>query len=144
MARILVAAATLAPGQGGIASVARMTRHALEMSGHTVSALSYLDDAAIGEAARATAARGSKVLFAVLVHGAAIGCRSMIFDSAGLARARLRLPGVRRPYAVWMHGVEAWEDLRPEAEASLRGAALVLVNSKYTLARFERLHGVLP
>jgi phosphatidyl-myo-inositol dimannoside synthase len=64
-----------------------------------------------------------------------------IYDYAGIARAHPLLRIERRP---WLHGLEAWESMRPEIGAALRRADLVLVNSNYTLARFEHLHGSLP
>jgi phosphatidylinositol alpha-1,6-mannosyltransferase len=42
-----------------------------------------------------------------------------------------------------MHGSEAWENLIAPDAASIRGADLVLVNSRYTLRRYERLYGPL-
>lgn len=144
MARITLAAATLAPGQGGIASVARMSRRALEMAGHDVAASSYLDDATTAQVTRARSAKGSKLHFAAAMQFAALRSDILLFDSAGIARARPRLVPLRRPFAVWMHGIEAWEAIRPDAAEAFRSANLVLVNSQYTLNRFEHAHGPLP
>ena len=64
-----------------------------------------------------------------------------IYDSAGMARAHPRLPGLKRPYAVWMHGIEVWHGLRPEAYRAVQRADLRLVNSEFTLRRFREIHG---
>lgn len=143
--RVFLGAATLAPGQGGIASVARTSARVLIGAGHAIAMASYLDDAPVTIAgATSTPAHGSKLRFAAACHRGALTHSHYLYDSAGMARAHPRLPGLRRPYAVWMHGVEAWEPLRPPAEAALRNAGLVLVNSRYTLERYQALHGELP
>jgi phosphatidylinositol alpha-1,6-mannosyltransferase len=144
MSRIALAAGVLAPGQGGIASVARMSHLALIHAGHSVDVISYLDRTAAELPAKARVAKGSKLAFSYLCYSVALGADWLLFDSAGVARARPRLPGFRRPYAVWMHGVEAWEAARPQTLAAYRDAALVIVNSRHTLRRFEQLHGRLP
>jgi phosphatidylinositol alpha-1,6-mannosyltransferase len=144
--RIAIGAATLAAGQGGIANVARMSAAALIAAGHQVSLISYLDEAPaeISGARSSLAARGGKFRFAALCQLAGLRRWKLLYDSAGIARAHLRIAGLDRPYAVWMHGIESWERLRPDAARALRQAALVLVNSQYTLERFRSLHGDLP
>lgn len=138
MARILFGAASLT-AHGGIADVARMTLRVLREAGHHVHAVSYLDEP--GSVAQAACAGGSKVRFAALVHALAPRCDACFYDSAGIARAHPRAPFPRRPYGVWMHGIEAWEGARFDALRSFRRADLVLVNSRYTLARHRALHG---
>ncbi|WP_207916072.1 glycosyltransferase family 4 protein [Aquabacter spiritensis] len=135
----------MAAGRGGIARVARATARALAQHGVDVSLLSLLDDAPIRIDGRAsTTARGSKVRFVGRSYAAALTHAAFLYDSIGIARAHARIPGFRRPYAVWIHGVEVWCPLPPDRMRALRGADLVLVNSHYTLARVEELHGPLP
>jgi phosphatidylinositol alpha-1,6-mannosyltransferase len=50
--------------------------------------------------------------------------------------ARLLARRLRRPYSVFVHGVEAWKPLRFRQRWGLRGASRLLVNSNYTLERF--------
>ena len=53
-------------------------------------------------------------------------------------RARLgRLLFPRRPYAVWAHGIEVWDEVRADRRAALERAEIVLVNSAYTRERAE-------
>lgn len=143
--RILLGAATLTAGRGGIARVARMTAHALSDLGASVVPVSYLDKGPLEVVGSPVAcAGGSKLRFAALSHIKGAGCDDFVYDSAGIARAHPRLIAGDRPYVVWMHGIEAWEQLRPSHHAALRRARLVLVNSQYTLNRFQALHGALP
>jgi phosphatidyl-myo-inositol dimannoside synthase len=146
MTRVVLGAATFAAGQGGISHVARISATATIGVGCEVSLISYLDNAPmiIDGARSSTVAHGSKIRFAALCHLAALRASHVLYDSTGIARAHPRIPALRRPYAVWMHGIEAWEGLQPAALAMTHGAALVLVNSHYTLERFRSLHGELP
>lgn len=139
---VFVGAATLATGSGGIGRVARMSARALIESGYPVSVAGYLDQAPVRIAdVESQAARASKLRFALRCHLAAFGADWYLYDSAGIARAHPRLPGLRKPYAVWMHGIEVWHDLRPQARRVLEGAELRLVNSHFTLDKVRALHG---
>lgn len=145
MNRILLGSALMEAGKGGLARLARLSAHALVQHGIDVSAVTYLDETAPDIAGlTATTARGSKLRFAMQSHIAAFRADACLFDMAGIARGRPRIPGLRRPYAVFMNGIEAWEALRPGAHDAYRNASLVLAISDYTLRRFESLHGALP
>src|SRR5262249_25480023 len=49
----------------------------------------------------------------------------LFFTHLSLARAQRLMPGIlRRPYAVFLHGIEAWRPLSGHERAVLRGAAL--------------------
>jgi phosphatidylinositol alpha-1,6-mannosyltransferase len=143
--KICFAAAQFAAGQGGIARVARMTAHVLEDRYGGVDFLSLLDrDPETIAGSVAVTARANKLAFIMRCQAAAWRCSHFLFDSAGLARARPGLPFTRRPYAVWMHGIEVWDELKPGAGRALKAADLLLVNSRFTLDRFQRLHGEHP
>ena len=60
----------------------------------------------------------------------------LLFGHLGLARIQRIVPRrVRAPYAVFLHGIEAWAPL-PAADLSvLHGAALLLCNSDFTAAQ---------
>src|SRR5688500_3423587 len=64
------------------------------------------------------------------------------FTHLGLARAQRHVPARwRKPYAVFLHGIEVWEpDLSPARRRTLRGATLRLANSYYTARRVESTH----
>ncbi|WP_371037709.1 glycosyltransferase family 4 protein [Rhodosalinus sp. FB01] len=139
-----IGATLVRPGRGGIAAVARITLRALVEAGADAALLSYLDDRP-GMAAGRTmrVARGSRARFAAGLLAAAARSDLFLYDSVGMARAHPRLPGLRRPYAVWVHGVEVWNGLTPGRARALRGADLLLANSRFTLARLEARHGPL-
>lgn len=143
--RVLIGAATLEAGRGGIARVARMTARALAEGGAMLTPLSYLDTGDLQFAGVPVAcAGGGKLRFAILNKLRGVNCDCFVYDSAGIARAHPHLLSRGAGYVVWMHGIEAWEQLRPDHARAFRRATLVLVNSHYTLERFRALHGDLP
>lgn len=145
MNRLLLGSALMEAGRGGIARVARLSAQALLRHGVDLSVVTYLDkDPPDIAGSRGRTARGGKIRFAAQCHEAAFRADTCLFDTAGIARGRPRLPGLARPYAVFMHGIEAWEALRPIDLTTFRSARLVIANSHYTLRRFETLHGALP
>ncbi len=139
---VRVAAQYLRPGNGGIAEVARVTTKALALGGPT-AALACMEsqDFAI-EGAPVRAYQGARARFLLGLEAASLAPSRFLYDFAGTARsARLLFP--RRPYAVWAHGIEVWDDVRADRRAALERADVVLVNSAYTRARAEPTLGKL-
>ena len=131
----------VAPGQGGIAVVARLTARALRSMGRELEMLSLLDEAPQEvDGIPCPTARGSKLSYLLRCHRAAFRHQRFIYDHIGTARAHPRFDGLKRPYAVWMHGIEAWYHLDHEKERVLKEAELVLVNSHFTLNKFQEMH----
>lgn len=141
-ARVFIGGATFSAGSGGIARVARLTALALEDL--DVAGVSLLDRkaVAVGEL-RVRSARGGRIAFATRCAAAAVTRTHFIYDSAGVARAHPHVSRLRRPCAVWIHGLEAWETLRPDRNHAIRAADLVLAPSLHTLDRHVALHGPL-
>lgn len=142
--RMLLGTSLLTAGKGGIARVARMTVKALdEQMPLDVVSLIDREPVEIGQS-RAHPCAGSQLRYVAEVHRRALRATHAIYDSVGVARAHPRLPGLRRPYAVWIHGIEIWYALSNDRRRALQRAELVLVNSQFTLQKFETLHGELP
>jgi len=143
--RVLLAAESLARGASGIARVARLMARVLadEQRAGRLSAMAI----ALSDLAPAAdlgisvgTAKGSRARFVAEVYAASFRSDAVLYDFAGMARAHPRLPGLRRPHLVWMHGIDAWEQARAEHLARLRAADLLLVPSSYSRARALRLH----
>ena len=66
-----------------------------------------------------------------------------IFNHIGIARAQRRVPRVfRRPYAVFLHGIEVWDPaLDAERLNVIRDATVRLSNSFYSAHRVTAVHG---
>jgi phosphatidyl-myo-inositol dimannoside synthase len=65
-----------------------------------------------------------------------------LFNHVGLARAQNWVPRrYRRPYAVMLNGIEAWDPaLSPDRVASLRGASARIAISHHTARRVRAVH----
>ncbi|HET8938399.1 MAG TPA: glycosyltransferase family 4 protein [Polyangiales bacterium] len=76
-----------------------------------------------------------------LAHNALASARAdcHLYDFAGVVRAHPPA-AFARPYLTWMHGIDVWENARPDHLDRLRAADLLLVNSDYTRDRATRLH----
>jgi len=68
--------------------------------------------------------------------------RWVLFNHMGLARAETAVPRpLRRPYALFLHGVEVWDaTLSGSRRELVSRAALRLANSRYTAERAMRAH----
>ena len=63
-------------------------------------------------------------------------CNEMFFDHLGIARLQAIVPRfARRPYGIFLHGIEAWEPLEGSRLKVVRDATLRVANSRYTATR---------
>lgn len=145
-ADVYLAGESFSAGNGGICRVARLMARVLaedaRAGGLHAEALS-LNDASMpsGLGLPLTLARGSRARFFGETHRAAFNHSHFIYDFAGMARAHCRLPFLQRPFLTWIHGIEVWEQTRPDRLAWARRAEVLLSNSAYTRERASRLHG---
>lgn len=69
------------------------------------------------------------------------GCAWMFYSHLSLARVQAAVPApFRRPHAVFLHDVEAWEPLSAGRRRALRSAFLRIANSRYTAERAMAAH----
>ncbi len=138
-------AETLIPGNGGIARVARICARALIEGGANAELISFRDRSHSELAGRnVRACHGSKAVFLSLIRMSTVTHHRVLYDSLGPARAHPRILWPRRPFAVWIHGLEVWEGLRSDYARVIHRADQVFVNSAFTLARYQEIHGPLP
>lgn len=84
-----------------------------------------------------------KARFALRVASAQIAGRTdwVLFAHLGLAQIQRHIPpGLRVPYGVFLHGIEAWQPLSAGEQRALAGAALRVANSQYTAERVMAIH----
>ncbi len=137
-------ASVLEAGQGGIARVARMTANAMISAGARCDIAALVDRRSTticGVASRTFA--GDQIAFGAAMHAAALRHDCFLYDAVGPARAHPRLPGLRRFFGIWIHGIEVWDALSPDRRRALMAADFILANSVFTLDRFTKLHGPL-
>jgi phosphatidylinositol alpha-1,6-mannosyltransferase len=140
-----VAAVTLDPRGGGIAVVSQLAREALARRAGGCEVLTLLDDGRIADSMRP--GWNSRVEFGarVAARQALGGCSWLFFAHPSLARVQRFVPRpFRRPYVLFVHGIEAWRPLAAEEQAAYRGAAVCITNSSYTAQRAARENPDLP
>jgi len=65
----------------------------------------------------------------------------ILFSHLGLAKPLRRIPRRwRKPYAVFLHGIEAWRPLTDGERTILTRAELRISNSRYTARRVMEMH----
>jgi phosphatidylinositol alpha-1,6-mannosyltransferase len=145
---VMLGAESLLPGNGGICRVARLIGRVLaeevaagRLGGAAAVALS--DKSNAGDVGIPVTGRsGSRPRFVADMAAAAVGGRThFIYDFIGMARAHCRLPLLRRPMQVYLHGIEVWDGVAAKRVGVANRADALLVNSAYTLERAQRLHG---
>ena len=126
------------PGDG-IAYVARLLRAALRDLGGAEPRVVALSPAAAG--AVSLRERGS-VLARLAAESARRGGGGWVFNHLGIAQAQRWVPApLRRPYAVFLNGIEAWDPaLAPARVAAVRGARARVAISAYTRRRVLAAH----
>ena len=143
--KVVLAAESLQRGASGIARVARLMARVIAeevRAGRVVAQALALNDAqpAHDLGLPVATARGSRVRFVAALHALAATHDACVYDFAGIARAHPRLWPLDRPYLVWIHGIEIWEDARADRLARARAAPQLLANSTFTRARANALH----
>ncbi len=140
--RVFLGAATMCAGNGGICRVARLTAKVLVDEGIPVDALALKDTKCSSvHGCDVNVTHGSQLKFLVKGHMAARSFTHFIYDFPGTARAHPIFPWLNRPSAVWVHGIDVWENLRFDYQKAIRNSNLTLVNSQYTKDKAQGLHG---
>lgn len=68
-------------------------------------------------------------------------CDWIMYSHLSLAKVQAFVPAaVRVPYAVFIHGIEAWRELPETQKAVLRDARLRIANSSFTARRVMAMH----
>ncbi|SUS08917.1 conserved hypothetical protein [uncultured Defluviicoccus sp.] len=139
---VVLAGCHFEAGRGGICRVARLMARACIDAGWQVAALDLLDAEPPADLGIPIALfRGNRIAFAWACHRAALAGSFLLYDHLGTARAHPRLPGLKRPHAVWIHGIEVWEGARADRLAVARRADLLLCNTEHTKRRALDLFG---
>jgi phosphatidylinositol alpha-1,6-mannosyltransferase len=138
-----LAAATLAPAGDGIAYAARLIHRAMTDLGGRDPALIELG----ATGAEPVTLRTRVQFFAKLARLQSLRrVNWLLFTHVGIARAQLKVPRqFRRPYGVFLHGIEAWSaTLDSERRSALREARVRIAISPHTARRVAAAHPDLP
>lgn len=142
MSRPGLAAITLTPKGGGIAAVSRLLWGIFEQRwGSDARLFTLLDDARPSRSLDSST--GARLRFgARLARAQALReCDWILYTHLSVAKVQSFVPApIRRPYGVFVHGIEAWRPLPDELQAVLRGAAVRVAISGFTAQRLQALH----
>lgn len=87
----------------------------------------------------------SKLASAIIQSQISPQIAAVVFDFVGPSRVQAFLPRLfRKPYLVFIHGVEVWRALGWQRRRALQGAELILANSDYTRRRAKEWTPGLP
>lgn len=134
----LLAAITLHPTGGGIAVVSNLLWQVFRKYWGSNAHLATIFD---HESRPATFRE--KALFTMAVGRAQLGGGTdwILFSHLRLAQAQRFVPvRRRRPYGVFLHGIEAWERLTAREKNAVAAADVRIANSRYTASRVMALH----
>jgi len=145
-----LAAITFSENGGGVAYVARLLRRAIADASDVEPLMISLGH---GHAGTVPPWRAARFAARVIASNAFRRVDWMMYGHPGIASVQRMLPAaLRRPYAVQLHGTDAWER---EPSVGVREATIRIAPSRYTreraLAAFPALgevvvcpHGLLP
>jgi len=141
--RGVLATATLSRSGDGIAYEAQLVHRAMsDLAGSEARVIE------LGATGAEPVALGARVrFFATLVRLQSLRRLNwVVFTHVGIARAQLRVPRqFRRPYAVFVNGIEAWSaTLDSSRRAALRAARARIAISPHTAQRVAAAHPDLP
>jgi phosphatidylinositol alpha-1,6-mannosyltransferase len=143
---VLLAAASLQPGKGGISRVARLMARVLAeraaLGQLRLRAVTLADPDPPGDLVlpvKATAGNRHRFVAAALRRG--LTCSHVIYDAPPIARTHALPPLRYRPSLTFAHGIEVWENAAPKYIAATRRMTCLLVNSDFTRLKADALHG---
>ena len=138
-----LASATLSRSGDGIAYAARLVHRAMSDLGGAEPAVLELG----AGGAEPVALRTRVQFYAKLARLQSLRrVNWVLFTHVGVARAQMKVPRhFRRPYGVFLHGIEAWSaTLDSERRAVLRDARVRIAISPHTARRVAAAHPDLP
>jgi phosphatidylinositol alpha-1,6-mannosyltransferase len=136
-ARIHIASESFSLERGGAARVGRLTAGVARDARWSARLLALSDPTPVGDfQLPSTTAAGSRWKFVFECWRSVLNRSHFIYNHPGIARAHLRSPLFRRPFAVWMLGYDAWsERMRGDYGKIIVSADQLISISSYTRAR---------
>ncbi len=139
--KVLVAAESFSLERGGAARVGRLLARLAADIGLDADLLALSDREPIRDFNLSSrTAAGSRTDFAFRCWTNGITRSHFIYNHVGMARAHCILPMLRRPYAVWMLGIDVWSPrMRGDYGRRIEEASLLLSISDFTRRRAAEL-----
>ena len=141
-ASLCIAAQYASPESGGIARVVRLVARVAAAEKVPATLLVAAEERPVDDLGIPVRCfGGSRAGFLLAVQIAGLKASHFLYDFAGSGRAHLFNRVLNRPYAVWVHGTEAWEAARRDYLRVMRSAQTIFASSQFTHDKADRLHG---
>jgi phosphatidyl-myo-inositol dimannoside synthase len=133
---LTVASQTFLGSRGGIARVSElMARVAIE-DGYPLALLSVQNEGgSYQDVDFWQGCGGSRVKFVAACGRAALRGDHVLFDQLGTARAHILPSRFTGPCGVWIHGIEVWDQLRPDRLRVAHRVGFMMANTNFTRQR---------
>jgi phosphatidyl-myo-inositol dimannoside synthase len=133
---LTIASQTFLGSRGGIARVCELTARVSVEAGYPVSLLSVQNEGGrYQDSDYWRGCGGSRTRFLVACGRAALRGDHLFYDQLGTARAHIWPSKLARPCGVWIHGIEVWDQLRPDRLRVAHRAGFMLANTNFTRQR---------
>jgi phosphatidyl-myo-inositol dimannoside synthase len=131
---LTVAVQSFLGSRGGISRLCDLTAHVALEAGYPLSLLSVENEGGSYRGYRFwQGCGGSRAKFVVACGGAMLRGDHIFYDQLGTARAHVWPTRIGRPCGVWLHGIEVWDQLRPDRLRAARRASFMLANTRFTM-----------
>ncbi|TNE48732.1 MAG: glycosyltransferase family 1 protein [Deltaproteobacteria bacterium] len=143
--RLFFAAESFNAKDSGIGRVARLCARVMsefvERGTLDVSYLALNDKQPCTDfGSRSTVANGSRLKFVLEANKALLQHSHFLYDFLGMARAHNKSPWPRRPFMVWIHGIEVWPGAAANRLEIARQASFFVVNTSFSRQRAAQNH----
>jgi len=133
---LTVASQSFLGSQGGIARVCELTARVAVEAGYPLSLLSVENEGGRYQQCKSwRGCGGSRGRFVIACGQAALRGSHMLYDQLGTARAHIWPSRLARRCGVWLHGIEVWDQLRPDRLRAAHRASFMLANTNFTRQR---------
>lgn len=135
--RILIGSESFSLERGGAARVGRLVAGYFSDARQEARLVAVSDQVAIADfGLPSVTAAGRRPSFVWECWRSSLTCSHFIYNHIGVARAHCRLPFLKRPFAIWLLGIEAWGDrMAGDYGRVTREANLPLSISEFTRRR---------
>jgi phosphatidylinositol alpha-1,6-mannosyltransferase len=131
-----VGAQSFLGSRGGIARLCDLTARVAFEAGYPLSLLSVENEGGSYHGFDFwRGCGGSRAKFVIACGRAALRGDRIFYDQLGTARAHIWPSRVARPCGVWIHGIEVWDQLRPDRLRVAHRVAFMLANTHFTRLR---------
>lgn len=122
--------------RGGVSRVGRLVSHVLTDARKDYSLLSLNESRIESELGKSLlACAGSRLRFAAALWQPNDRYTHFMYTHLGIARAHCNLARLRRPYAVWVHGIEVWDNVRSDYLRSANHADAIFTHTYFARSR---------